>query len=122
MYIYRNQFFIILLATVLSTRLWVLSLPFLLSPNHLQQILTDSYHHYQIGLLLLLFAYPLKQKFNPLIILTIGSGIILEELPVILHDLGISHQIHYQSGLDIAIILIIIGMASAVTYFFQNKL
>ena len=92
------------------TRLWALSLYLVLSPSQLHQILTDSYHHYQVGILLILLAYPLKKIFNPLVMLTIGGGIALEELSVILRELGIRHVIHYQSGLDIFIIITMIGI------------
>ena len=49
------------------------------------------------------------------------NGIILEELPVILHDLGINHMIHYQSGLDIFIILTTIGSLYILSCIFNKS-
>jgi len=53
--------------------------------------------------------------------LTIGGGIALEELSVILHDLGIRHVIHYQTGLDIFIIITMIGIVYILSCIFNKS-
>lgn len=105
-----------LLATVILTRIIVFTLKVLLDPATplAQRIFTDPYHHYHLGLLLVLaslFSSPLKFKW----LFPIGLGIVLEELPVVLADLGAPTLTLYHTGFDFAVIIGAICLTSLVS-------
>jgi hypothetical protein len=95
---YRKEisaFFLIILVTVVLTRIWAVSLYYLFGKNSefTQKIVSDSLHHYQVGLLLLPISYLLRRTLKPRYLSGVGLGIFLEEWPVFLNDIGFNTNI-----------------------------
>jgi len=104
-----RDFFLLVVETIIATKIWLLSIWFIFrnNPEFLERIITDSIHHYYVGLLLLLLAYPLRTLIKPSILSAIGLGIVWEEWPVFLNDLGLGTVKYYNSGWDILLILVV---------------
>ena len=108
----KNNIFIkVLFLSILGTRLYSLLIRFILRNN--QEIMTklenDIFHHYYIGLLLLILIYPLRKVIRPHLLLAIGAGIFIEELAIFFDDLGLKTDKYYHSNIDIVVILLIIS-------------
>lgn len=107
-----SLFFLIVLATIVLTRIWSMSLFYIFGNDSefTQKIVNDSLHHYQVGLLLLPTSYFLRKIFSPRLLLGIGSGIFLEEWPVFLNDIGFKTNRYYHTKLDFILIVGFIGL------------
>lgn len=103
----------VLLSTLTATRIWSLSLFYFFGTNSefTNKIINDPFHHYHIGLLLLLASYPLRKKVEPHTTAAIGLGIFLEEWPVVLSDLGLETNSLYHSGIDYLLIFGLVLLA-----------
>ena len=97
-----NTFFKVLLITIAVTRLWTISLFYIFGNNSeiTNRIVNDPIHHYQVGILLLVASYPLRKFLKPLTLSAIGLGILLEEWPVFLNDLGLKTNGIYHTKID----------------------
>ena len=95
-------FFKVLLIILTITRFWSISLFYLFGngSEFTNRIINDSFHHYQVGILLIAVTYPLRKVFRPEVVLAIGFGIFLEEWPVFLNDLGLKTNYLYHSKVD----------------------
>ncbi len=115
-------FFLIVLITTTITRIWSASLLYFIRSNSqlIQKIISDPWHHYQIGLLLLLLTYPLRRFFRPKVTAAIGLGIFLEEWPVFLNDLGLNTIKYYHTKLDFIIIIGLVGLAYILSHLLHN--
>lgn len=112
-----NKFFLVLTGTVLTTRIWSSSVYIILrnNPQAINRIINDRIHHYHVGLIILLLTYLLRKTTNKSqVFFAVGFGILLEELPVFLNDLGFGLTKFYRSGWDILLVLLLITM----TYYF----
>lgn len=99
-------FFKTLLIAIAATRLWTISLYYLFGNNKeiIERIVNDSFHHYQVGILLIAASYALRKTFRPEVVSAIGLGIFLEEWPVFFNDLGLKTNNLYHSKLDFMLI------------------
>jgi len=97
-----KSFFKVLLITIVVTRLWSISLFYLFGNNSeiINRIINDSFHHYQVGILLIIVGYLFRKSFKSKIIIPVGLGIFLEEWPVFLNDLGLKTNDLYHSKID----------------------
>ena len=99
------KFFRTVFIAMILTRVWAISLTVLF--NHetkiYQRILNDSLHHYQIGLLLILYYLLNKKRRMVYRLPAIGLGIIFEEFAVVLGDLGFNTTRYYLKGYDFLI-------------------
>ncbi len=108
-----KTFFKVLLIILTITRLWTISLFYLFGNNSeiTNKIVNDSFHHYQVGILLIAASYLLRKMFRLVILLTIGFGIFLEEWPIFLNDLGFKTNYLYHSKIDFIFIFSLIVLA-----------
>ena len=112
---YRKEisaFFLIILVTVVLTRIWATSLFYLFGKDSefTQKIVGDSLHHYQVGLLLMPISYLLRRNLKTRYLFGIGLGIFLEEWPVFLNDIGFNTNNYYHTKFDFILVLGIIGL------------
>ena len=107
-----SSFLLIVLLTITLTRIWSLSLFYIFGNGgeFIEKIINDPYHHYQVGILRLARAYPLRKLFNPKITAAIGLGIFLEEWPVFLTDLELKTTQYYHTKIDFMVIIGIVGL------------
>ena len=107
-----SSFFLIVLATITLTRIWSVSLFYIFGNNSefTQKIVSDSLHHYQVGLLLLPTSYLLRKILKPRFLSGIGLGIFLEEWPVFLSDIGFNTNGYYHTKFDFILILGLVGL------------
>ena len=105
-----KTFFKVLLITLTITRLWSISLFYLFGNDSefTNRIINDSFHHYQVGILLIITSYLLRKMFRPEIMYAIGLGIFLEEWPVFFNDLGLKTNYLYHSKVDFIFIFALI--------------
>lgn len=84
------------------TRIWAISLTVIFDNESkiYQRILNDSFHHYQIGLLLILYFLLNNKRRKAYQLPAIGLGIIFEEFAVVLGDLGFNTNRYYLKGYD----------------------
>lgn len=117
-----KKFFLLLVGTIIATKIWVISvwLIFQNNPAHINRIVNDPIHHYQVGLILLLLSYPLRKLIKPRTLSAIGLGIVLEELPVFLDDLGLGTLEYYNSGWDVLFILMSVFLVYKMTPVFKK--
>lgn len=100
-----NPFFAALIISIFTTRL-VIALMFLMLAEGsalAERIVTDSLHHYHVGMLLMVSAFFVKRKANKLVLLGAGLGILVEEWAVLFDELGLGTRYLYQSGVDLII-------------------
>lgn len=99
----KKRFFLILLLTILGTRLYVLSLFYFFRHRHdlIAIIINDPFHHYHLGLLFLLLSFLGPKRIRSLRLTAFGLGIILEELPVLMVNLGLVKTNYYLTGWDL---------------------
>lgn len=119
-----KRFFFFLSIAILITRLWALSIFIIFRdyPHFLELIINDSLHHYHVGLLLIVLSYPVRRFIRPIITLSIGLGIVLEEWPVVLHDLGFNTLSQYHTGWDLFVILVVVFISYLISLFItKNK-
>ncbi len=88
-------------------RIWALGCFAVLdaNPEAAKRSIEDSFHHYQLGFLFFALAYPLRKQVDPRILLGIGTGIVLEEFPVLLAGFGLPTLAYYNTGFDLAVVL-----------------
>ena len=106
------SFLLIVLVTIILTRIWSISLFYIFGSNSefTQKFVNDSLHHYQVGLLLLPLSYLLGKIFNPRLLSGIGLGIFLEEWPVFLNDIGFNTNRYYHTKFDFMLVVGLIGL------------
>lgn len=106
-----SKFSLIVLIAITATRIWAIGLFYLFGKNSqiVERIINDSWHHYQIGLLLILIAL-LLQKFRKSITVAVGLGIFLEEWPVFLNDLGMNTNSLYHTKIDFVGVVSLVGL------------
>ena len=99
------KFFRYVFIAMILTRIWVISLTVIFDKESkiYQRILNDSLHHYQIGLLLILYYLLNKKRRMVYRLPAIGLGIIFEEFAVVLGDLGFNTTRYYLKGYDFLI-------------------
>ncbi|KKS46174.1 hypothetical protein A3J20_01520 [Candidatus Gottesmanbacteria bacterium RIFCSPLOWO2_02_FULL_42_29] len=99
------KFFRSVFIAMILTRIWVISLTVIFDKESkiYQRILNDSLHHYQIGLLLILYYLLNKKRRMVYRLPAIGLGIIFEEFAVVLGDLGFNTTRYYLKGYDFLI-------------------
>ena len=99
-------FFKILLIAITITRLWAISLHYLFQNNSqiMDRIVNDSFHHYQVGVMLIMVGYLFRKILKPKTVYAIGLGIFLEEWPVFLNDLGLKTNNLYLSLIDFSLV------------------
>ena len=112
-----KKFLKFLLAGFTLTRVYSVGVYHLLSlnPKLLQQIIEDQFHHYHIGIIVLVISLALKKKIN--FLTAIGLGIILEEWPIVLSDLGLPTKNLYHTKIDFIVLFIILSLA----FFFVSR-
>ncbi len=104
----------LILTTLISIcvmRIVAISLFYILGENSqvTNNIINDPWHHYQLGLLILLLGF-LNKKFEMgKILAAIGLGIFLEEWPVFLSDLGLKTLHIYHTKIDFIGIFLLVG-------------
>ncbi len=105
-----QTFFKVLLVTLAITRLWSISLFYLFGENSefTNRFVNDSFHHYQVGILIIVSTFLLRKVSRPEVIRAIGFGIFLEEWPVFLNDLGLKTNYLYHSKVDFIFIFSLI--------------
>ena len=99
------KFFRSVFIAMILTRIWVISLTVIFDKESkiYKRILNDSLHHYQIGLLLILYYLLNKKRRMVYRLPAIGLGIIFEEFAVVLGDLGFNTTRYYLKGYDFLI-------------------
>lgn len=107
-----SSLLLIVLIAVTLTRIWSVSLFYIFGNNSqfTQKFVSDSIHHYQVGLLLVPMSYLLRKIFKPRLLLGIGLGIFLEEWPVFLNDIGFNTNGLYHTKFDFILILGFVGL------------
>lgn len=115
-----KAFFLILLTTITLTRIYSVSAFYILGSNEkmLQRVVEDSWHHYHIGLVVLFLAFLFRKRKIALKITAVGLGIVFEEWPIVLNDLGLKTKDIYHTKIDF---IAIIGLVAAVFYLFHLK-
>ena len=106
-----SSFLLVILVVISLTRLWAISLFYIFGNNSefIEKIISDRWHHYQVGIILVLLAYLLRRIQRSKLVLAIGVGIFLEEWPVFLNDLGLNTNKLYHTKFDF---LFIAGIVS----------
>ena len=101
-----SSYLLVILVVISLTRLWAISLFYIFAnnPEFIEKIISDRWHHYQVGIILVLLAYLLRRIQKSKLILAIGLGIFLEEWPVFLYDLGLNTNKLYHTKLDFLLI------------------
>ena len=104
-----NKFFQTLLIALFVTRILTVGLFFVFKPGSefIQRIINDPYHHYQIGLVLVVLSLLFRKKSQAYIFSALGVGIFLEELPVVLGDLGFNTSKYYHGGYDFIFVMLL---------------
>jgi len=99
-------FFKILLISIAITRVWAISLHYLFQDNKeiLERIINDSFHHYQVGIVLIAITHLFRKIFKSETAFAVGLGIFLEEWPVFLNDLGLKTNYLYLSLIDFSLV------------------
>jgi len=107
-----SRFSLIVLITICITRLWSISLFYIFGKNSqiIERIISDSWHHYQVGLALVVVAFLLRKHRKIKFLLAIGLGIFLEEWPVFLSDVGLNTNHLYHTKLDFISIVFLVGL------------
>lgn len=102
-----NIFFKTLLIVITITRLWASSLHYLFQNDRsiMEKIINDSFHHYQVGIILIMTSYFFRKALKPEVAFAIGLGIFLEEWAVFLNDLGLKTNNLYLSLTDFGLVL-----------------
>jgi len=117
----HQKFLLVLLVTISAVRVWAISLYYLLNKDFLNKIINDQFHHYQVGLLLLLAVYPLRKLIKPFILSAVGLGIILEEWPISLADLGFGTKKYYHTKIDFILIFGLVLLLYMLLFLHKNK-
>ncbi len=101
----------IVLVTISLTRIWTISLYYIFGKDSLtiERIINDPWHHYQVGLILVVVALLFGRLNRFKLLLAIGLGIFLEEWPVFLNDLGLNTNYLYHTKIDFIAIIALVG-------------
>src|SRR3989338_10056576 len=96
------KFFRSVFIAMFLTRIWAIFLTVIFDNESkiYQRIINDSFHHYQAGLLLILYFLLNKKRRMAYHLPAIGLGIIFEEFAVVLGDLGFNTTRYYLKGYD----------------------
>ena len=91
-----------IIVSLLLVRLTVVSfLAVLPDRSELQRlVLDDNWHHYQLGFLLLLLGWQWFAGVKKELALALGWGLVLDQWPVLLTDLGLTWPVPYMYGLS----------------------
>lgn len=92
-----KKYYLTFLGTMLVTRFITLTKYGIYQENVkvLSRTYNDNFHHYQLGMVLVVLYLLAKRKFSKATyLLAVGLGLIVEEYSVILYQLGIPH-FHY---------------------------
>ena len=118
-----SSFLSVVLLIILLTRIWAISLYYIFgnNPEFIERIISDRWHHYQIGLLLLFIAFFLRKLFNSKLVYAVGLGIFLEEWPVFLNDLGFNTNRLYHTKVDFLLVFGIIGFVYILSRLLARK-
>ena len=106
----------IMLVTITLMRILVLALFYALdrfatdNGQLATRIAEDPWHHYHIGLLLILVGLVLHKTRKSAIMIAIGLGIFLEEWALFIHDLGFQTNQLYLSKIDFVTIAVPVGL------------
>ena len=119
----KNNAFLIVLVTICLTRVWAISLFYIFGNDSqtIEMIVNDPWHHYQVGLVLIILAFLLRKFRKAKFIYPIGLGIILEEWPVLLNDLGLNTNHLYHSKIDFIGIITIVGLIYILSKILYSK-
>ena len=107
-----TSFSLVVLITILLTRIWAISLFYLLEDDSqiAQSIVNDPLHHYHLGLVLIVLAFLLRKYNKAKFLVAIGLGIFLEEWAVFLKDFGLSTNHLYLTKIDFFSIIGLVGL------------
>ena len=102
----------IVLVTISLTRIWAISLFYIFGKDSptIERIINDHWHHYQIGLVLVVVALLFGRLKRLKLLFAIGLGIFLEEWPVFLNDLGLNTNHLYHTKVDFIGIFTLVGL------------
>ena len=106
-----SSFISIVLISIVITRIWAMSLFYIFGRDSLfmERVVSDPWHHYHVGLVLIVFAFLLRKLKRAKLMFAVGLGIFLEEWPVFLNDLGLGTNALYQTWTDFIAIILIVG-------------
>ena len=119
-----TNFSLVVLITILLTRVWAISLFYLLGDDSqiARSIVNDPIHHYHLGLALIVLAVLLRKHRKAMFLAAIGLGIFLEEWVVFLKDLGLSTNNAYLTKTDFFSIIGIVGLIRVLSKAFYIKM
>lgn len=114
---------LIVLVAIIATRIWAISLFYIFGKNSqiTERIINDPWHHYQVGLLLILIAFLLQKLKRSTTVTAVGLGMFLEEWPVFLNDLGLNTNYLYHTKFDFVVIISLIGSIYIVSKALYSK-
>jgi hypothetical protein len=117
------KLFPIVLLTICLTRIWTISLFYIFGKDSptTDRIINDPWHHYQVGLMLVVVALLFGRLKRFKLLLAIGLGIFLEEWPVFLNDLGLNTNYLYHTKVDFMGIFVLVGLVYILSKFFYSK-
>ncbi|MDP4010729.1 MAG: hypothetical protein Q8P72_00695 [Candidatus Roizmanbacteria bacterium] len=75
----------------------------------MERVVSDPWHHYHVGLVLIVLAFFLHKLKSARLLFAMGLGIFLEEWPVFLNDLGFGTNALYHTKIDFIVIIFIVG-------------
>lgn len=114
---------LIVVVTICLTRIWSISLYYIFGKDSLtiEKIINDPWHHYQVGLMLMVIALLFGRLKRFKLIFAIGLGIFLEEWPVFLNDLGLNSNNLYHTKVDFISIIVFVGLVYILSKTFYSK-
>jgi hypothetical protein len=100
------------LIIILLTRIWAISLFYLLGNDSqiAQSIVSDPIHHHHLGLALIILAILLRKHRKAMFLAAMGLGIFLEEWAVFLKDIGLNTNHLYLTKIDFFSIIGLVGL------------
>lgn len=113
----------IVLVTISLTRIWTISLFYIFGKDSqtIDRIINDSWHHYQVGLMLVVVALLFGKLKRLKLLFAIGLGIFLEEWPVFLNDLGLNTNYLYHTKVDFIGVFALVGFVYILSKTFYSK-
>lgn len=102
----------VVLIAILLTRIWAISFFYFFGENSqvAQNIVNDPFHHYHLGLILIVLAFLLRKHNKAKFLAAIGLGIFLEEWAVFLKDFGLNTNHLYLTKIDFFSIMSLVGL------------
>lgn len=113
----------IVLVTISLTRIWAISLFYIFGKDSqaADRIINDPWHHYQVGLVLVVAVLFFGRLKKMKLLFAIGLGIFLEEWPVFLNDFGLNTNYLYHTRVDFISIFALVGFAYILSKTFYSK-